>query len=115
MGEVDQSDQLVMYYGYVHRQTKWWKRVSLVNFHLVDLSLVNASILYNCVNEKKTHPNGVSNRSCKRVIERIQQACLWRKGSACLWCIGYAGIMMCLSCQAGCNMCGYCFVFPLSE
>eukprot|EP00731_Ephydatia_muelleri_P003573 Em0001g3573a len=50
MGGVDQSDQLVMYYGYAHRQTKWWKRVL---FHLVDLSLVNASILYNSVNEKK--------------------------------------------------------------
>ena len=50
MGGVDQSDQLVMYYGYAHQQTKWWKRVL---FHLVDLLLVNASILYNSVNEKK--------------------------------------------------------------
>ena len=48
MGGVDQSDQLVMYYGYAHRQTKWWKRVL---FHLVDLSLVNASILYNSVRQ----------------------------------------------------------------
>ena len=50
MGGVDQSDQLVLYYGYAHRQAKWWKRVF---FHLVDLSLVNASILYNSTNQEK--------------------------------------------------------------
>ena len=50
MGGVDQSDQLLMYYGYSHRQMKWWKRVF---FHLLDLSIVNASVLYNIVNTKQ--------------------------------------------------------------
>ncbi|KAL5515954.1 hypothetical protein EMCRGX_G001206 [Ephydatia muelleri] len=50
MGGVDQSDQLLMYYGYSHRQVKWWKRVF---FHLLDLSIVNASVLYNIVNTKQ--------------------------------------------------------------
>ena len=50
MGGVDQSDQLLMYYGYSHRQVKWWKRVF---FHLLDLSIVNASVLYNIVNTEQ--------------------------------------------------------------
>ena len=49
MGGVDKSDQLVLYYGYSHRSQKWWKRVF---FHLLDLAIVNASILYNTVAEK---------------------------------------------------------------
>ena len=49
MGGVDKSDQLVLYYGYSHRSRKWWKRIF---FHLLDLSIVNASILYNTVAEK---------------------------------------------------------------
>ena len=50
MGGVDQIDQLLMYYGYSHRQVKWWKRVF---FHLLGLSIVNASVLYNIVNTKQ--------------------------------------------------------------
>ena len=50
MGGVDQSDQLVLYYGYSHRQVKWWRRVL---FHLLDLCLVNAQILYNTVHGNK--------------------------------------------------------------
>eukprot|EP00731_Ephydatia_muelleri_P003594 Em0001g3594a len=49
MGGVDQSDQLIIYYGYSHRQVKWWRRVF---FHLLDLSIANASILYNITNAK---------------------------------------------------------------
>ena len=49
MGGVDKSYQLVLYYGYSHRSQKWWKRVF---FHLLDLAIVNASILYNTVAEK---------------------------------------------------------------
>ena len=63
MGGVDRSDQMVLYYGYthrlvntsslwsinLHRSLKWWKRVM---FHLLDLSLVNANILYNSVSTK---------------------------------------------------------------
>ena len=50
MGGVDLSDQLVLYYGYSHRQIKWWKRVF---FHLIDLALVNSNIMYNSVNKQQ--------------------------------------------------------------
>ena len=43
MGGVDKSDQLLSYYGFKHRTIKWWKRAA---FHLIDLSVVNAYILY---------------------------------------------------------------------
>ena len=49
MGGVDVSDQLVRYYGFPHRSVKWWKRVF---YHLLDLSIVNANILYNEVADK---------------------------------------------------------------
>ena len=68
MGGVDISDQLVRYYGYphrlhnnniiinnhnnfnLHRSIKWWKRLF---YHLLDLSIVNANILYNEVSIKQ--------------------------------------------------------------
>ncbi|KAL5502186.1 hypothetical protein EMCRGX_G008917 [Ephydatia muelleri] len=50
MGVVDLSDQLVLKYGYSHRQIKWWKRVF---FHLIDLALVNSNIMYNSVNKQQ--------------------------------------------------------------
>jgi len=43
MGGVDKSDQLLSYYGFSHRTVKWWRRAF---FHLLDLSVVNAFILY---------------------------------------------------------------------
>lgn len=43
MGGVDKSDQLLSYYGFSHRTVKWWRRAF---FHLLDLSVVNAYILY---------------------------------------------------------------------
>ncbi len=43
MGGVDKSDQLLSYYGYSHRTLKWWRRAF---FHLFDLAIVNAYILY---------------------------------------------------------------------
>ena len=43
MGGVDKSDQLLSYYGFDHRSVKWWKRVA---FHLLDLSIVNAYVMY---------------------------------------------------------------------
>ena len=49
MGGVDKCDQLVLYYGYAHRSRKWWKKVF---FHLLDVSIVNANILYNMIAEK---------------------------------------------------------------
>lgn len=43
MGGVDKSDQLLSYYGFAHRTVKWWRRAF---FHLVDLAVVNAYIMY---------------------------------------------------------------------
>lgn len=37
------GDQLILYYGFSHRSVKWWKRVF---FHLLDVALVNAHILF---------------------------------------------------------------------
>ena len=43
MGKVNQSDQMLLYYGFSNRTIKWWRRAF---FHLLDLSIVNAYILY---------------------------------------------------------------------
>ena len=43
MGGVDKSDQLLSYYGFSHRTVKWWRRAF---FHLIDLAIVNAYIMY---------------------------------------------------------------------
>lgn len=43
MGGVDTGDQLQSYYGFSHRTVKWWRRLF---FHLIDLAIVNAYILY---------------------------------------------------------------------
>ena len=82
MGGVDQSDQLVMYYGYAHRQTKWWKRVL---FHLVDLSLVNASILYNSVNEKKLTQMEFRIEVAKGLLKGYTKRPLWQNRGQQKW------------------------------
>ena len=46
---VNKCDQLILYYGYAHRSSKWWKKIF---FHLLDVSIVKANILYNMVAEK---------------------------------------------------------------
>ena len=43
MGGVDIADQLVTYYGFQHCSKKWWKRVF---FHLLDVTMVNAFVIY---------------------------------------------------------------------
>lgn len=43
MGGVDKADQLITYYGFSHRTSKWYKRTF---FHLFEVSIVNAYILY---------------------------------------------------------------------
>ena len=43
MGGVDRSDQLLSYYGFSHRTVKWWRRAM---FHMLDMAVVNAYILY---------------------------------------------------------------------
>ena len=49
MGGVDKSDQLVTYYFFRRCSKKWWKRAF---FHLIELAMVNAYILY-CYNTPK--------------------------------------------------------------
>ena len=43
MNGVDRHDQLTSYYGFSHRSKKWWKRGF---FHLIEMAIVNAHILY---------------------------------------------------------------------
>jgi hypothetical protein len=43
MGGVDKGDQLLSYYGFTHRTVKWWRRAF---FHLLDVAIVKAYILY---------------------------------------------------------------------
>ena len=50
VGGVDKSDQFVLHYGFAHRRVKWWERAF---FHLMDLCLVNAHILYNSHSTRK--------------------------------------------------------------
>ena len=42
---------MVIYYGFSHKSVKWWKRVVC---HMLDLSLVNAHILYQASGNKMT-------------------------------------------------------------
>ena len=43
MGGVDKADQLLSYYSFDHRTIKWWKRAA---FHLIEVTVINAFILY---------------------------------------------------------------------
>ena len=55
MGGVDRSDQLLSYYGFPHRTVKWWRRAM---FHLLDMAVVNAYIMYTTSTQssrKRTH------------------------------------------------------------
>ena len=40
---VDVGDQLLSYYGFSHRTLKWWRRAF---FHLIEVAIVNAYIIY---------------------------------------------------------------------
>ena len=53
MGGVDVADQLVTYYGFQHCSKKWWKRVF---FHLLDVTMINAYVIYKSSRSRKiTH------------------------------------------------------------
>ena len=52
MGGVDRSDQLLSYYGFIHKTLKWSNRAS---FHLLDLAIVNSYILYKLSHQGKKH------------------------------------------------------------
>ena len=50
MGGVDKSDQMLSYYGFIHKTLKWSNRAA---FHLLDLAIVNSYILYKLSNQDK--------------------------------------------------------------
>ena len=52
MGGVDKSDQLLSYYGFIHKNLKW---SNCAAFHLLDLAIVNSYILYKLSNQEKRH------------------------------------------------------------
>ena len=55
MGGVDTGDQLLSYYGFSHRTLKWWRRAF---FHLIEVAIVNAYIMYlmtPCEGRRLTH------------------------------------------------------------
>lgn len=52
MGGVDVADQLVTYYGFAHCSKKWWKRAF---FHLLEVCMVNAYILYSSSHQSISH------------------------------------------------------------
>ena len=47
---VDRSDQMLSYYSFERKTIKWWKKLF---FHLFDLAVVNAHILYNKASNKQ--------------------------------------------------------------
>ena len=48
MGGVDKSDQLLCYYAFSHRTVKWWRRLF---YHLLQVAIVNAYIMYSETNQ----------------------------------------------------------------
>ena len=52
MGGVDRSDQLLSYYGFIHKTLKWSNRAA---FHLIDLAIVNSYILYKLSHQDRRH------------------------------------------------------------
>ena len=53
MGRVDFSDQMKRYYAYDRKSRCWWLRLF---YHLIDICVVNAYILYCKFNGLKWHP-----------------------------------------------------------
>ena len=53
MGGVDKLDQLISTYSFTKKSKKWWKKVF---FRLLEISVINACILY-----MKFHPSFASN------------------------------------------------------
>ena len=52
MGGVDKSDQLLSYYGFIHKTLKWSNQAA---FHLLDLAIVNSFILYKLYKQDRKH------------------------------------------------------------
>ena len=52
MNGVDLADQYTVYYSFIRKSLKWWRKVC---FWLLEVSTVNAYILYKCSNSTLTH------------------------------------------------------------
>src|SRR5215472_11316567 len=50
---VDKSDQMLSYYTFSRKTVKWWKKLF---FHLFELAVVNAHILYKKSRKEKLSP-----------------------------------------------------------
>lgn len=53
MGGVDRADRLVWTYLHIHRSLKWWKKVFI---YLLEVSFVNAVIIYRSIRPGEKHP-----------------------------------------------------------
>ena len=52
MNGVDLAEQYTVYYSFIQKSLKWWRKVC---FWLLEVSTVNAYILYKCFNSTLTH------------------------------------------------------------
>ena len=69
MGGVDIADQLVTYYRFCHHSKKWWKRAF---FHLLEVCVVNAYILYSSTN-KVSHLDFILTTAKQLLVKHQQQ------------------------------------------
>ena len=70
MGGVDKGDQLASYNGFYHCSLKWWQQAF---FHLIDVAIVNAYILY-CLQKGKEWSKILSYKNFR--VELTQE--LWK-------------------------------------
>ena len=61
---------MVLYYGFAHRSVKWWKRIF---FHLLDVTLVNAHILFQATVNKKVPQLDFRVAVAKSLLEGFQR------------------------------------------
>ena len=51
MNGVDRADQYTVYYSFIRRSVKWWRKVF---FWMLEVATVNSYILYKCTVTKPT-------------------------------------------------------------
>ena len=54
MGGVDRADQIIQYYMHQHSSIKWWKRIF---FHIMEIVLLYAHIIFKSYNQNPKHDN----------------------------------------------------------
>ncbi|XP_058854406.1 piggyBac transposable element-derived protein 4-like isoform X2 [Acipenser ruthenus] len=68
MGGVDRSNQLLKYYGFLWKAIKWYKKLA---FHLIDVAILNAHILYS---QKQQKPPTLLSFRMNLVKQILQQS-----------------------------------------